>query len=127
MIVFIFLKFLWKLNHTEWNNLSLLNKNKDSVTADKIFLFANIVFVPFVNLDGHDFISNAWGTSKYNIGKSKRKNMNLGVKCENQRSQGNSYYQDMVSGVDINRNYDVAFRQDEEGSNDDPCDEIYRG
>ena len=127
MIVHIFLKYLWKLNHTNWDNHTLMNSAGDSITSEKFFLFGNFVFVPVVNLDGHDFISEKWGTKEYPDGKNKRKNMNLKVKCENNKSKQKPLYQEILSGVDLNRNYDVAFRQDNEGSVDDPCDEIYRG
>lgn len=47
-------------------------------TAKSLFWKINdLVIVPIVNLDGHKFISDAFGTDSWEISKYKRKNMNL--------------------------------------------------
>lgn len=47
--------------------------------------------------------------------------MNSTIPCQKELTK----YLD--TGVDLNRNYDFKFGFDEEGSVNDPCDEIYRG
>ena len=78
-----------------------------------------IVFHPFVNIDGYLAINKAYGTSSYQTDRMIRKNRRNGSEfdtCSNDRK-----------GVDINRNYDFKFGEDNQGSSPNECAEDYRG
>lgn len=79
-----------------------------------------LYFVPVVNVDGFKYISQVFE----NTGQLKyiRKNRNDG------RVDGYSpCLEDEYLGVDLNRNYDFKFGEDNVGSNPNPCAEDYRG
>ena len=133
MIVYIFLANLHVLIHTNWDTMVrssnlFIDDVEGDLISEKFFLFGNFVFVPAVNLDSYLFINESYGTSNWSVSKSKRKNMNMSVLCEDENLiRGNPLNQTILSGVDINRNYDIKFDQDNVGSVKDPCDETYRG
>jgi hypothetical protein len=133
MIVYIFLINLHTLIHTNWETVVRSSKLfyedlEDQVISEKFFLFGNFVFVPAVNLDSYMFINEAYGTPDFDLKKKKRKNMNMNNPCVKFKNQEITEKQkEVISGVDINRNYDIKFKQDNIGSVDDPCDETYRG
>ncbi len=104
MVLNIFLRYLRKLVHRHHR--------------PDLFDQSNIIFVPFVNIDGYIFINEHWEKFDWNKAKFKRKNFNHKKICKK-----NS----IDSGVDINRNYDFKFAYDNEGSGSDPCDDTYRG
>jgi hypothetical protein len=133
MIVYIFLVNLHILIHTNWENL-VRNSNifdedvQGQTISEKFFLFGNLIFVPAVNLDSYLLINEAHGTENFEKIKGKRKNMNMNTPCMKFKSEEDIDLQKKIlSGVDINRNYDIKFDQDNIGSVDDPCDETYRG
>jgi hypothetical protein len=133
MLVYIFLANLHVLIHTNWETIvrssDLLHDDEDGqIVSQKFFLFGNFVFVPAVNLDSYMFINEAYGTDDWQIAKSKRKNMNMNTPCKNLKGEEKKELQEKVlSGVDLNRNYDIKFDQDQIGSVSDPCDETFRG
>lgn len=133
MIVYIFLANLHVLINTNWETVvRVSNIFKDDVEgqliSEKFFLFGNFIFVPAVNLDSYIFINEAHGTPTWKIARTKRKNMNMNSPCESTKHKENPELVKKVhSGVDINRNYDIKFKQDDVGSVDDPCDETFRG
>lgn len=83
----------------------------------KFFKFNDILMVPIVNIDGHQLISKAYGTSAWEARKEKRKNMNSKY-CQNSD-------ENVLTGVDLNRNYGYHFGNDP--SDAQPCSETYRG
>ena len=133
MIVYIFLANLHALMHTNWETIvrssSMFHDDEvGQIVSQKFFLFGNLVFVPAVNLDSYLFINEAYNTNNWHIAKTKRKNMNLNTPCEKKMGNDNAELKKIVlSGVDLNRNYDIKFDQDQIGSVTDPCDETFRG
>lgn len=109
MILKIFLTKLHQLVHSE--------------SQDNFFFINEIVFLPMVNVDGYHFIAENYNQSQSDVFSMKRKNFNHTIACQ----IGNKEINTINSGVDLNRNYDFKFGFDEEGSVNDPCDEIYRG
>lgn len=78
----------------------------------------NVFIIPVVNIDGFYEISNYWETK--GVLESIRKNLDSeesSKKCQSREDLG----------IDLNRNYDFAFGNDEDGSNSDPCADDYRG
>lgn len=75
-----------------------------------------IFFVPAVNVDSFTFINNNWRDDKNENILMIRKNRNIDKSCDK-----------YTGGVDLNRNYDYKFGEDETGSSSDPCSEDYRG
>lgn len=77
----------------------------------------NILFIlPIMNIDSYIYINkNYFGVNQKQI-RMIRKNRHLTPNCV-----------DWLGGVDLNRNYDMRFGQDEDGSSSDPCREDYRG
>lgn len=75
-----------------------------------------ILFVPIVNIDSFKYIAGHWtgpdGADVLMI----RKNRHVDPQCTL-----------LDGGVDLNRNYDFHFGQDDRGSNPDPCSQDYRG
>lgn len=49
--------------------------------ALNFFDMADILFVPFVNRDGYDFITKSYNTSDWEMFKLKRKNFNHTIAC----------------------------------------------
>ena len=84
----------------------------------ELFDLVEMVFVPVVNVDGYSAINAAWGTPNWTMISRRRKNLSLAAICPTDS---------ILTGVDLNRNYDFQFGVDEEGSVKDPCDEIFRG
>ena len=77
----------------------------------------NVIFiVPIMNPDSYIYINdNYFSANSKNI-RMIRKNRHLTSNCA-----------DWTGGVDLNRNYDMKFGMDENGSSSDPCKEDYRG
>lgn len=46
------------------------------------FDLADILFVPFVNRDGYDFITNSFETQNWPFDNFQRKNLNKTIRCE---------------------------------------------
>lgn len=83
------------------------------------FDVAELLIVPIVNLDSYYKINEAYGRPNWEIEQMRRKNANPNAVCN---------IQNIESGVDINRNYNVSFAADEIGSvGKDKCDDTYRG
>ena len=78
----------------------------------------NIYFIPIVNIDTYKFNSDRYllGTKIWDIMARKNRRPHLSKKCNSD---------DL--GVDLNRNYDYYFGEDNEGSSNNPCSEDYRG
>ena len=75
-----------------------------------------IFFIPVMNPDSYIYINqNYYGPNSKNI-RMIRKNRHLSSMCN-----------DWTGGVDLNRNYDMKFGADEDGSSSNPCHEDYRG
>lgn len=133
MVVYVLLANLHLLLHTNWETVVRVadvfdEDPKGELISEKFFLFGNFVFVPAVNLDSYTYINEAFGTPSWSIARNKRKNMDLNTPCEPKKGEPNrELKREVLSGVDINRNYDIKFRQDDVGSVDDPCDETFRG
>ena len=85
-----------------------------------VFDFADLLFIPVVNVDGYTFINEHFDGDPANPYIQKRKNFNHTVPCNEELGL-------VLGGVDLNRNYDWKFGIDEVGSVSDPCDQIYRG
>lgn len=66
--------------------------------------FCDLLIVPLVNIDGHAFISKAYGTQSWASNKDKRKNMNSNY-CPTS---------DVNEGVDLNRNYGFHYGESSE-------------
>ena len=77
-------------------------------------------FVPFFNVDGFKAISEYYASDKFLL--MIRKNRNDGSKDGSEACTDNENM-----GVDLNRNYDIAFGMNSIGSSSRPCDEDYRG
>jgi carboxypeptidase T len=83
----------------------------------EFFEMHNIIFVPIVNIDGFHEINAYW--KRDNTLEFFRKNM---------RKEGGVSCQTSVDyGVDLNRNYDLAFGRDADGSSGGECADDYRG
>ena len=77
----------------------------------------SIYVIPVVNMDGFYEISKNWNETK--VLEMVRKNLKgKYVKCPTKGDE---------KGVDLNRNYDLAFGMNEEGSSSNPCADDYRG
>lgn len=94
----------------------------------EILRTVDVYFIPVVNKDGLYHISNLHYLNPQQDLAMIRKNARPDVKfnkCMIKNQQNNNilfYY-----GVDLNRNYDSHFGEDNVGSSDDVCDESYRG
>ena len=79
---------------------------------------ANIYFVPIINIDAYKYNSekylSTFSLSNANIRKNRKPHRN--ITCS-----------EKDIGVDLNRNYDYYFGEDNKGSSGSPCDEQYRG
>lgn len=100
----------------------ILNNNP---LVKEILRTVDVYFIPVVNRDGLYLISQ----DHYKRPKSElayiRKNgrpNEIFKKCYRDPSKSILY-----DGVDLNRNYDSHFGENNEGSSDDPCDESFRG
>lgn len=94
----------------------------------KFFWFGNFVFIPAVNRDSYEFINSIFGTENWDIGKYRRKNMNMEHKCEDFFSSRLSEFEQKIrTGVDINRNYSTSNWGKSDGSSSSLCDDGYRG
>ncbi|CDW72010.1 zinc carboxypeptidase family [Stylonychia lemnae] len=95
-----------------------------------------MLLIPIINVDGFNYISEKFTQfGKYPL---KRKNMNSdyenGTECDTSQKYFKYYltgglvteFDDVMSGVDLNRNYDWDFGNGG-GSSNDPCNEQYRG
>lgn len=67
-----------------------------------------IWFIPAVNVDGYNLVKTNFNDENK---KYVRKNRKILGKCSN----------DLDFGIDLNRNYLIAFGIDEEGSSSNPC------
>jgi hypothetical protein len=86
------------------------NKMKELLRDNIIF------FLPIMNVDSYVYINeNYFGAHSKQI-RMIRKNRHGTPGCA-----------DWLGGVDLNRNYDMKFGMDEEGSSSNPCSEDYRG
>jgi murein tripeptide amidase MpaA len=96
--------------------LYLINKYSENDLAVKELLSnVNVYFIPMINVDG--YIKN---NELYEI----HKNLDMCMIRKNRRNNCDS--QDN-SGVDLNRNYNFKFNNDEQGSSGNQCQEDYRG
>lgn len=91
----------------------------DNITV-KLIQNNNFFFVPIVNVDGYNMISDYYAQTHQL--KYIRKNRNDGKKdgysaCAHSDSLG----------VDLNRNYGLKWGYSDTGSSRDPCAEDYRG
>lgn len=122
MILFITVNLLHKLI---WMNpLNMAMNDKGQSTTSKVFMFGKVLFVPLVNRDSYQFINDSYNKPFFKIAKMKRKNMNVD---EYMCKKDDKIDQITQSGVDLNRNYDIAFDINTSGSVNDPCDETTRG
>lgn len=122
MILYITINLLHQII---WMNpLNMAINDDGQSTTSKLFMFGKVVFVPFVNRDSYQFINNSYSHPSFEIAKMKRKNMNNDEYSCNKPHKIERITQ---SGVDLNRNYDIAFDINSEGSVDDPCDQTTRG
>lgn len=96
--------------------------------------FSDVLAIPFVNIDGHMFISKSFEftrdpasisgdsatdkTPKFEQGKWKRKNMNSNYCPESPTG--------VDVGVDLNRNYGYQWGHAEK-EDEEPCSEVYKG
>eukprot|EP00924_Labyrinthula_sp_SR-Ha-C_P004781 snap_masked-scaffold_1-processed-gene-11.22-mRNA-1 protein AED:1.00 eAED:1.00 QI:0/-1/0/0/-1/1/1/0/636 len=101
------------------SSLSIQNiKQNPEVYYEIMNLLNNrqIWIIPLVNPDGYaknlEIIKEEGSTNKAMQRKNRRKT------CDKN---------DGLSGVDLNRNYDVCFKVDNKGSSDNPCTEDFRG
>ena len=72
--------------------------------------------MPVVNLDGY-----------YEVCKIYEKTHKFHWIRKNFKPSTRKHCSEDDQGVDVNRNYDIAFDLNNEGSNTDPCEEDYRG
>jgi carboxypeptidase T len=86
----------------------LENYNRDPIVT---YLVNNreIYFLPCLNPDGYEY-------------NRQTDSLGGGMWRKNRRDNGNGIF-----GVDLNRNWDLAFHWDEEGSSSSPASETYRG
>ena len=78
----------------------------------------NIYFVPIINIDAYKYNSEKYllfKSTSYMKARKNRRPHNKTICSENEK------------GVDLNRNYDFFFNENEEGSSSSPCNEQYRG
>jgi hypothetical protein len=78
----------------------------------------NIYFVPIINIDAYKYNSEKYllfNSTSYMKARKNRRPHNKTICSENEK------------GVDLNRNYDFFFNENEEGSSSSPCNEQYRG
>ena len=85
---------------------------------EEILSTTTIYFIPIVNIDGYKINSETYEKEKSTTNCFVRKNRHAHttIKCKKQEL-----------GVDLNRNYGVAFAYDDKGSSSNPCGEDYRG
>ena len=78
----------------------------------------NIYFLPIVNIDAYKYNSNQYFLKNSLNGVNARKNRKPDKKTE---------CPEYLLGVDLNRNYDYFFGENDKGSSGSPCNERYRG
>ena len=78
----------------------------------------NIYFVPIINIDAYKYNSEKY-LSTFSL-----KDANI---RKNRKPHKNITCSQKDIGVDLNRNYDFYFGEDNKGSSGSPCDEQYRG
>lgn len=85
---------------------------------EELLSTTTIYFIPIVNIDGYKLNSETYEKEQSTANCFVRKNRheNKTIKCKKQEL-----------GVDLNRNYGLAFAYDDHGSSSNPCDEDYRG
>ena len=103
MIVKIFIQTLHSLVHGD--------------RKESFWNFCDLIIIPIVNTDSHNYISDSFETPAWEEARYKRKNMNpqFCKKSEDKTS----------AGVDLNRNYGFHYGEDKEDN--DQCSETYRG
>lgn len=86
----------------------------------------DIYFLPVVNKDGLETISKHHYSNPKSpllmVRKNNREFNDLFVNCYNYNNK-----KELYTGVDLNRNYDSHFGENNIGSTNDVCDESYRG
>ena len=85
----------------------------------------DVYFIPVVNKDGVYLISREYYKKQRGELEYIRKNGRPGKIFEHCYKDASKSI--LYEGVDLNRNYDSHFGENNEGSSDDPCDESYRG
>lgn len=86
------------------------NKMKEVMRDNMIFI------LPVMNVDSYIYINEHYFGANSKQIRMIRKNRHTTGHCA-----------DWLGGVDLNRNYDMNFGLDEQGSSSDPCSEDYRG
>lgn len=116
MIFNIFLINLKSLIHSTPRSLHSKKPEFSKDVAQEFWDFSNLLFVPAVNLDGVLEIDEGFHSIGYWDDKMVRKNL---------RPTGNG--SNCKQGVDLNRNYDLAWENLNDPDTTDPCSEVFRG
>ena len=113
MVFYVMLRFLYEYEVEEY--LKEHGRTDQSFLIHNLLDFHALYFIPVVNIDGFSKISEDY--AKHGGLEYIRKNVRKSSPCGNLEDKG----------VDLNRNYDMAWGIDDDGSSPERCAEDLRG